>query len=464
MAAATLDTGVSERPSSLSINATVGEYRIDGVIGSGGMATVYRATQTMIGKRVAIKVLHRTKSDTAISRFVKEARAVNLIGHQNIVDVFGFGMTDGGRPYLVMELLEGETLAVRADRKPLSIGEVAEVLIEVSHALEAAHEAGIVHRDLKPENIFITKRKQIKLLDFGIAKLFGEGDLGTTGDDTRPGIVIGTPRYISPEQVRGGALDGRVDIYAMGVVAFELVAHRHLFSANNPYDMLQKHAKLRPPKPSAFNEALPAEADALIGEMLAKEPDDRPTLAAVRERLEKLRGTPVVVATRTAQSVTKVLPAVASRARQTTDALAVSAPATTEHDPTTTMRRTPVKQWVAAGVLAGAIAGAAITLALHPAAKPAATPVPEPVVQPATAQVPTPAVPPMNEVPVRTPVAVPAAEDDQPEEIVIDPITHVHTTINKAAAKKKPVVRTHPASSSNADDDDSVRSPFETKP
>ncbi|MGH8316053.1 MAG: protein kinase domain-containing protein, partial [Steroidobacterales bacterium] len=102
MAAATLDTGVSERPSSLSINTTVGEYRVDGVIGSGGMATVYRATQTMIGKRVAIKVMHRTKSDTAISRFVKEARAVNLIGHPNIVDVFGFGMTDGGRPYLVM--------------------------------------------------------------------------------------------------------------------------------------------------------------------------------------------------------------------------------------------------------------------------------------------------------------------------------------------------------------------------
>ncbi|MEP6859686.1 MAG: protein kinase [Deltaproteobacteria bacterium] len=460
MGAATLDTGVSERPSSLSINATVGEYRIDGVIGSGGMATVYRATQTMIGKRVAIKVLHRTKSDTAISRFVKEARAVNLIGHPNIVDVFGFGMTDGGRPYLVMELLEGETLAVRAERKPLSLEEVAEVLIEVSHALEAAHEAGIVHRDLKPENVFLTNRKQIKLLDFGIAKLFGEGDLGTTGDDTRPGIVIGTPRYISPEQVRGTALDGRVDIYAMGVVAFELLAHRHLFSANNPYDMLQKHAKLRPPKPSAFNEALPQEADALIGEMLAKEPDDRPTLASVRERLEVLRETPAVKRRAASQPATDVQTVVASRARQTTNvAVPVIAQTTTDHDPTTTMGRTPVKQWVIAGVIAGAIVGSAITLALYPASSPPIPTVAGPLARPATTPpVPVIAVP----EPTPAPIAVPASDDDTTEQIVIDPITHVHTTIKKAAAKKKPVVRPHPAT--NPDDDDGVRSPFESKP
>ena len=458
MGAATLDSGVSERPSSLSINATVGEYRIDGVIGTGGMATVYRATQTMIGKRVAIKVMHRTKSDTAITRFVKEARAVNLIGHPNIVDVFGFGMTDGGLPYLVMELLEGETLAVRADRNPLSLAEIAEVLIEVSHALEAAHEAGIVHRDLKPENIFLTKRKQTKLLDFGIAKLFGDGDLGTTGDDTRPGIVIGTPRYISPEQVRGNALDGRVDIYAMGVVAFELLAHRHLFSANNPYDMLQKHAKLRPPKPSAFNEALPPEVDALIGEMLAKEPDDRPTLAAVRERLEALRETPAVKRRAPSQPATEVRPVVASHGRDTTKVgVPMIAQSTTEHDPTTTMRRTPVKQWVIAGVVAGAIVGAAITLALHPGDKQ----IPAPIAQPPIVQAPTPAVPPMTE-PVAAPAATPAADEDGPDEIVIDPITH-NTTVKKAAAKKKPVVRPHPAAST-VDDDDSVRSPFETKP
>src|SRR5450432_523730 len=237
MGVATLDAEARDQPSNLAVGAVVGDYRIDGLIGAGGNAAVYRATHVMIGKRVAVKILHRTKSDTAINRFVKEARAVNLIGHPNIVDVFGFGLTNDGRPYLVMELLEGETLAVRAERKPLAVPEVCEVLIEVALALEAAHDAGIVHRDLKPENIFITNRNHIKLLDFGIAKLFGDGDLGTTNDDTRPGILIGTPRYISPEQVRGTALDGRVDVYSLGVVAFELLARHTLFTANSPYEM-----------------------------------------------------------------------------------------------------------------------------------------------------------------------------------------------------------------------------------
>ena len=167
--------------------------------------------------------MHRTKSDTAVSRFVKEARAVNLIGHPNIVDVFNFGMTSNGRPYLVMELLVGETLAVRVKRGAMPIAETCNVLIEVSHALEAAHEAGIVHRDLKPENVFLAKRKDVlhvKLLDFGIAKLFGDGELG--GEDTRPGVLIGTPRYISPEQVRGVPLDGQQRV--LGGHAFAVVA------------------------------------------------------------------------------------------------------------------------------------------------------------------------------------------------------------------------------------------------
>jgi serine/threonine protein kinase len=233
-----------------------------------------------------------------------------------------------------------------------------------------------------------------------------------------------------------------------------------LFSANNPYDMLQKHAKLRPPKPSAFNEALPQEADTLIGEMLAKEPDDRPTLASVRERLEALRETPAPKRRAATQPATDVQHVVASRARQTTNvAVRVIAQTTTDHDPTTTMRRTPVKQWVIAGVIAGAIVGSAITFALHPASSPTVPAVAEPVVQPAT-------TPPMPVIavpePTPAPIAVPASDDDATEQIVIDPITHVHTTIKKAAAKKKPIIRPRPATS--PDDDDSVRSPFESKP
>ncbi|HET9987397.1 MAG TPA: serine/threonine-protein kinase [Kofleriaceae bacterium] len=451
MGVATLDLEVGDRPSSLSINTAIGDYRIDGVIGSGGMATVYRATQTMIGKRVAIKVMHRTKSDTAISRFVKEARAVNLIGHPNIVDVFGFGMMDDGRPYLVMELLEGETLAVRAERAAMSIAEVANVLIEVSHALEAAHEAGIVHRDLKPENVFITKRKQVKLLDFGIAKLFGEGDLGTIGEDTRPGVLIGTPRYISPEQVRGTALDGRVDIYAMGVLAFELLARHTLFTANNPYDMFQKHAKLRPPKPSAFNASLPVEIDSLVGEMLAKEPSDRPTLASVRERLEQVRDATPVPHVAPTQQATDVQPVVASRARQTTDVALPLVATPTDHDPTTTLKRTSAKRWVIAGLCAGALVGAALAVVLRPAREPG-----------------TPLVMPVMPVMINAPTSAPVVEDEPSDEapeqaIVIDPVTHVHTTVKKAPTKKRVKPRAV-VTAPKPDDDDAVRSPFEHSP
>jgi serine/threonine protein kinase len=281
----------------LEPGTVVGDYRIDSTIGIGGMATVYQATQPVIGKRVAIKVLHRTKTESALNRFIKEARAVNLIGHPNIVDVFGFGMTDNGRPYLVMELLVGETLAVRIKREPISVAETCETLIEVAHALEAAHEAGVIHRDLKPENIFLAKRRHVrsvKLLDFGIAKLLDEQP-GVRGDDTRPGILIGTPKYISPEQVRGAQLDGRADIYALGVVAFELLAGRAPFlgsPAGGAYELFEKHAKLKPPKASAFNMQLHEVADALLFAMLAKEPHERPSLEEVRETLQRLRVAP----------------------------------------------------------------------------------------------------------------------------------------------------------------------------
>ncbi len=279
--------------SGLAPGTIVGDYRIDRLIGSGGMGAVYEATQPMIGKHVALKVLHRSKSQTAVSRFVKEARAVNLIGHPNIVDVFGFGTTEDGRAYLVMELLLGETLAVRTKRGPISLAEICNVLIEVTHALEAVHEANIIHRDLKPENIFLARRRNVmtvKLLDFGIAKLLGpEPGLN---DETRPGILIGTPRYISPEQVSGKPLDGASDVYTLGVVAFELMAGRTPFVGDDSFELFEKHAKLKPPKLSAFNADIPPAADALVAAMLAKDPAERPSLAVIRAALETLRTMP----------------------------------------------------------------------------------------------------------------------------------------------------------------------------
>ncbi len=417
MGAATLESDVHDRSSALELGVVVGDYRIDGVIGSGGMATVYRATHSVIGKRVAIKVMHRTKSDTAVSRFVKEARAVNVIEHPNIVDVFGFGMTDQGRPYLVMELLEGETLAVRATEGPLTVAETCEVLIEVTHALEAAHDAGIVHRDLKPENIFLARRKHVmhvKLLDFGIAKLFGDGELGDFAghDDTRPGVLIGTPRYISPEQVRGAPLDGRVDIYALGVVAFELLAGRQLFTAANHYDMFQKHAKLRPPRPSACNPALPAAADALILEMLAKEPSDRPTLASIRDQLAALREAAPGPAVQPRAQATDVQPFAAPVAATTTDVTATSPPTESEGDPTRPVeRRSFVERWAVRGLAVAAVAGVLIAIAFTRKAHAPAAPPPPAV--PASLEAAPAALPTAHEVspagPASAPVAAPVA-------------------------------------------------------
>ena len=317
----------------LESGTTIGDYRIEATIGSGGTATVYAAVQPVIGKRVAIKILHQMKSDSAVNRFIKEARAVNLIGHPNIVDVFGFGLTDEGLPYLVMELLEGETLSVRAARKRLSHDELCDILTEVTYALEAAHEVGIIHRDLKPDNVFLARRRHVnsvKLLDFGIAKLFGDsGSIGGV-EETRPGVLIATPRYISPEQVRGTQLDGRVDIYSLGVVMFELLTGRAPFNAASSYDLIQKHAKLKPPLASSFEPKARA-ADELVNQMLAKSPDDRPTLAQIRSRLDKLRD----------EQPTDLLPIVSTRP-STTAVNVVAAPAATPS--ATEVRTVPLPQ------------------------------------------------------------------------------------------------------------------------
>jgi hypothetical protein len=470
----------------LAPGTVVGDYRIDHTIGIGGMAAVYQATQPVIGKRVAIKVLHRTKSETALNRFIKEARAVNLIGHPNIVDVFGFGMTDQGRPYLVMELLVGETLAVRIKRGPISVAETCDILIEVTHALEAAHEASVIHRDLKPENIFLAKRKDVvnvKLLDFGIAKLIDGVEAGRD-DDTRPGVLIGTPRYISPEQVRGQPLDGRADIYALGVVAFELLAGRPPFSGSSAgaYELFEKHAKLKPPKPSAFNVQLPEVADDLIGAMLEKEPSERPSMLAVRERLMKLRVTPAsaLAAQRAAAAAepTDVHAAPgASLLPETPTTRTERALPDTEHDRPPSGMETPTRQltlqeteaialrrtWLVRGAIGGAVVVGgiiAIAIAATGGKLPART-------EPPAAPVATEShvkVTPIAATPDNAPIAATAAPDagvpGSDESIELDPVTHAPDRAAHARHVKPPAPKP-PAPS----DDDAVRSPFsEHKP
>nr|HEX4315172.1 protein kinase [Kofleriaceae bacterium] len=280
----------------------IGEYRIQGVLGRGGMGAVYEAIHPLIDKRAAIKIIHRElcENHESVARFQQEAKAVNRIGHPNIVDVFGYGATEDGRAYLIMELLVGEALSawLHADRAPgLSVQSTCDILIEVSHALEAAHGAGVLHRDLKPDNIFLAQARGgqtiVKLLDFGIAKLgVGEGLTQPSIEYTQPGVFVGTPKYIAPEQARGMPLAGSADIYALGAVTFELLAGRAPFVGVDAVELIAKHVTMQAPLPSVFNPTLPAIADALCSQMLDKDPGRRPTIQQVRAMLEQLKLAP----------------------------------------------------------------------------------------------------------------------------------------------------------------------------
>jgi len=264
---------------SLKEGDVVGEYKVIALLGEGGFGTVYSGIHPMIGKSAAIKVLKREFSAKAemVSRFLAEARAVNQIRHRNIIDIFSFGVLADGRHYYVMELLEGTTLdrhlKARGGRLPPE--EAISILRPLARALGAAHTHGIAHRDLKPENVFLTAdddgRPIPKLLDFGIAKL--AGDLGAQ-HKTRSGIPMGTPSYMSPEQVHGRGVDHRTDIYAFGVVVFELLTGRLPFDGESMIDVMVKHASVAAPKLTDFAPLAP-ELDAPVLTMMAKDPAAR---------------------------------------------------------------------------------------------------------------------------------------------------------------------------------------------
>jgi serine/threonine-protein kinase len=258
----------------------VGEYRVEAVIGRGGMGVVYSGLQPVIEKRVAIKVLNaELSSDPAlVRRFLDEARAVNRIRHPNIVDIFSFGQLADSRQYFVMEYLEGHTLADRLQSGDLPGKDLPLLLGQICDALDAAHSAHIVHRDLKPENIWIVEPRRgrpfAKLLDFGIAKLLATGEQSTT----QAGVLMGTPQYMSPEQCYGRAVDHRTDIYALGVILYQLYTGHPPFRGEFFAEILTKQLTEVPERPSALV-SLPAALDELIMGCLAKEPAERPQSA-----------------------------------------------------------------------------------------------------------------------------------------------------------------------------------------
>ncbi|MBC7977478.1 MAG: serine/threonine protein kinase, partial [Myxococcales bacterium] len=274
----------------------VGGYVIDGEIGYGGMGVVYSATHPVIGKRAAIKILRPevSRSPVAVARFIQEARAVNQIGHPNIVDIFAYGALPDGRAYHVMDLLVGESLRRRLKRDVLHPSEAASVIGEIASALIAAHDHGFVHRDLKPDNVFLVTHDgrwpEVKLLDFGLAKLMPEH--GVSAFTTKTGVMLGTPEYMSPEQARGVGVDYRTDIYALGIVMFEILAGARPFpSVGDPLATLLQHAEEPPMSLADVVSGLPDEMVQLVAAMLAKTPEARPSLAAVRTVIKRLRTT-----------------------------------------------------------------------------------------------------------------------------------------------------------------------------
>jgi serine/threonine-protein kinase len=257
------------------LGTTLGPYQVARLLGVGGMGRVYKGVHPQIGSRVAIKVLSHecAQRPELVERFFSEARAVNLIRHESIVNVLDLAKLPDGRPYIIMEYLDGAPLAAIVEKAgPLPLGSLARLIAEVLDALGAAHAKGIVHRDLKPDNIFITPAGRPKVLDFGIAKL--QQNL-TPGAATQTGSLLGTPHYMAPEQAMGRAIDLRTDLYAIGVILFECATGRRPFHADSLFDLLRKHVDEPPPPPRALRPDMPSLYEQVILRALEKHPDHR---------------------------------------------------------------------------------------------------------------------------------------------------------------------------------------------
>ncbi len=290
-------------PDEALIGTSVGSFKIVRKLGRGGMGTVFLGEHAIIGSKVAVKILHPhlASNPQLVSRFYAEARAVNLIGHENIVNIFDMSVIpppggDGpGRYYLIMEYLEGKPLTSLA-KGPLDAKIALPILIQVCDALLAAHSHGVVHRDLKPENIFLVKRAKaentVKILDFGIAKLFGAH---APGEQTGAGMIVGTPEYMAPEQTTGEAVDGRADLYSLGIISYLLATGRLPFTTGGLTGILLAHRDTVPPAPHELNPRVSQAWSQAIVRCIAKKPEDRFRDAnELREALERAVTAPAV--------------------------------------------------------------------------------------------------------------------------------------------------------------------------
>lgn len=269
----------------LSPGLVLGHYRVVSRLGAGGMGEVYRAWDTRLERDVALKVLpgEVAGDPERLRRFEQEARAASALNHPNVAHIYDIGEA-GGVHYIAMEYVEGESLGARIGRGPLEVSEVVERARQVAEALEAAHEKGVTHRDIKPANIMVTPRGQVKVLDFGLAKVTRPAvEDGATQAMTQPGVVMGTMRYMSPEQALGRDVDHRTDIFSFGVMLYEMASGKQPFTGASAVQTLDQILHATPPPAPG----VPEELRAIIGKCLEKDCDKR--YGSARELLADLK-------------------------------------------------------------------------------------------------------------------------------------------------------------------------------
>jgi len=411
---ATVDTDRASRPEGMILGD---KYRLGRPIGSGSAGTVYEAENLAIRRRVAVKVLDATlaKTPEAVARFHREAQAAGRLGHEHIVEVLDLGTTDDGVPFLVMEYLEGTTLRDLLEREgTLEVPRAVDIALQVLAVLEAAHAQGIIHRDLKPENVFLTRRGRrgdfVKVLDFGVAKFSEPGE----GNLTDQGMTLGTPNYMSPEQVRGRELDPRSDVYSMAVVVWEMLAGRLPHEGENSNEKMISIVTKDPPPLSSVRPEVDPHLSAILGQALRRTPGERTAsareLAAALEPFGAAMEIDVgdEVVSLPPRAVPALAPLPASRAAEGGDTQPDGAPAvlserdiateyvTARRGPSTPRRRGP--SWAVlggVGALAAAIAVAVVWTEGGTTASPelpprALPPVPAPIASPRPAASPSP--------------------------------------------------------------------------
>ena len=403
------------------IGNVLGKYRIEAELSRGGMGAVYRARHEVLERPVAIKLLRPelTGSPDLLTRFVNEARAASAIRHPSIIEVIDFGQTDDGQAYLVMELLEGESLATRLQsRGRLAEGEAVRITCGIASALSAAHAKGIIHRDLKPDNVFLIADPDLgeraKVLDFGIAKL---ADMASQAQ-TQTGALMGTPLYMAPEQARSAAsIDHRADLYSLGCILYELLTGKPPLVAEGTGEIIALHMFTQPDPPSTLVPGITPALESIVMRLLDKEPAARFGSAAdLSDALASAYGT-TSVRPATPPVPTSSQPAVAA-------APSIMAPPRRPH-----ASRLPL---VAAGVTLAVGGIVAIVIALsgddHPAAAVEAPPNERvPVVQPVVQR---------PEIPAPAPAPAP------PKSEVVSPPVPVPAPVSRPAVKGKPVRRT----------------------